>query len=101
MLHITKKHIGDHLTVILQGRLDRNAAPELEEKLLKSLDGVNKLTFDFSELEYISSAGLRVLLAAQKIMKKDNAVVIKGASTEIKDIFNVTGFSKILTISWI
>lgn len=101
MLHITKKPINDHLTVILEGRLDRNTAPELESKLNSSLEGVSRLTFDFKNLEYISSAGLRVILAAEKRIKGDNSVVITGASKEIKDIFDVTGFSKILAVKWL
>jgi anti-sigma B factor antagonist len=100
MLNIHREQIGDHLTMTLSGRLDRATAPDLEAKISSSLDGVNKLTFDFRELEYISSAGLRVILAAQKRLKKDDAVVIKGASPEIKDIFDVTGFSRILKVVW-
>ena len=101
MLNVSKALIGDQLTITLEGRLDRNTAPLLEEKLKSSIDGVSKLVFDFKDLEYISSAGLRVILAAQKKMKKDNSVVIKGASSEVKDVFDVTGFSKILTIGWL
>ncbi len=101
MLHITSKPIEDHLTVVLDGKLDRNTAPELEEKLRGSLYGIKKITFDFNKLEYISSAGLRVILAAQKKLRGDDVIVITGASKEIKDIFDVTGFSKILKISWL
>ncbi len=100
MLHISKKQVDGHLTIVLEGRLDRTTAPDLDDKL-HNLDGVNKIIFDFKDLEYISSAGLRVLLSAQKRMKKDNSVVIKGASSEVKDVFDVTGFSKILTVNWI
>jgi anti-sigma B factor antagonist len=101
MLHISLKPIDDHLTVTLGGRLDRNSAPELEKKLDSALARANKLTFDFKDLEYISSAGLRVILGAQKKLKGDAPVTVSGASKEIKDIFDVTGFSKILTIKWI
>ncbi len=98
MLQISKELIGDHLTVSIAGRLDINTVPELESQLDSSFDGVSKLTFDFSDLEYISSAGLRIILSARKKMKSDNAVVIKGASKEVRDIFEVTGFSSILDV---
>jgi anti-sigma B factor antagonist len=101
MLNISKVKNADQLSVALEGTLDRNSAPLLDEELKASLDGVNKLIFDFKNLEYISSAGLRVILIAKKQLNSDNAVVIKGASREIKEVFDVTGFSKILTISWL
>lgn len=100
MLHISSKPIEDHLTVVLDGRLDRNSAPDLDAKLNGLLHGIKKITFDFKNLEYISSAGLRVILATQKKLRGDDTVVITGASNEIKDIFDVTGFSKILKITW-
>ena len=101
MLHITSRPIGDELTIILDGRLDRNTAADLDAKLSGALHGINKIAFDFNNLEYISSAGLRVILAAQKKLRGDDTVVITGASREIKDIFDVTGFSKILKITWL
>lgn len=101
MLHITSRPIDDHLTIILQGRLDRNTAVDLDQKLIGALHGINKITFDFNDLEYISSAGLRVILAAQKKLRRDDSVIIKGASKEIRDVFDVTGFSKILKITWL
>ncbi len=101
MLDISKVQIGDQLTVTLAGRLDRATSPQLEGQLNTSLDGIGKLIFDFKDLEYISSAGLRVILKAQKILRKDNSVVIMGASKEVRDVFEITGFSQILTISWI
>ena len=70
----------------------------MEEELKTSLDGVTALAIDCTELEYISSAGLRVLLSAQKIMNKQGNMVIRNASEEIKEIFDITGFSDILTI---
>ena len=72
-------------------------APELEAEV-KQLDGVTDLVFDMTSLEYVSSAGLRVLLAAQKTMNKQGSMVIRGANDDLKDIFDVTGFSDILTI---
>lgn len=86
------------MTIALSGRLDTTTAPELESELKGSLDGVTALIMDFRELEYISSAGLRVLLSSQKTMNKQGSMVIKNASDEVKEIFDVTGFSEILTI---
>jgi anti-sigma B factor antagonist len=89
---------GSRLTVALEGRLDTTTAPQLEETLRAALDGVTELCFDFAKLEYISSAGLRVLLFAQKTMNKQGNMVIRNASSDIMDIFEVTGFSDILTV---
>ena len=98
MLNINKKKEGTDLAVILEGRLDTTTAPTLESELKSSLDGVTSLAFDMAELQYISSAGLRVLLSAQKIMNKQGSMVVKNASEDVKEIFDVTGFSDILTI---
>ncbi len=89
---------GSSLAVALEGRLDTTTAPQLEAELRSALDGVTELTFDFAGLEYISSAGLRVLLSAQKIMNKQGSMVIHNVSADIMDIFDVTGFVDILTI---
>lgn len=97
MLDIQKNADGENLTVALKGRLDTTTAPELEESL-GALDGVKSLDFDFGGLEYISSAGLRVLLSAQKKMNKQGSMVVKNANDEIKEIFDVTGFVDILNI---
>lgn len=98
MLNISKETNGNSLTIILDGRLDTTSAPSLEEELKSSLDGVADLAFDIKDLQYISSAGLRVLLSAQKTMNKQGSMVIRGANEDIKEIFDVTGFSDILTI---
>ena len=98
MLKIEKKNEEKNLDLVLTGRLDTTTAPDLEKEVRESLEGVEKLTFDFAALEYISSAGLRFLLAAQKIMYKQGEMVVKNASDEVKEIFDVTGFSDILTI---
>ena len=82
----------------LDGRLDTITAPELENELKASLNGVNELTLDLAGLEYISSAGLRVLLSTQKIMNKQGRMIIRNVSETIMEIFEVTGFSDILTI---
>ena len=87
------------LTIEVEGRLDTVTAPELEKEVKGGLDSVQELTFDFSKLEYISSAGLRVLLTAQKLMKKKNgSIVIKGSSEDVLEIFEITGFSTLLDI---
>ena len=98
MLNITKNAENTALTIALEGRLDTVTAPQLESELKASLDGVKALTMDLSKLEYISSAGLRVLLSAQKQMNKQGEMKVTNASETIMEIFEVTGFSDILTI---
>ncbi|MBR2281760.1 MAG: STAS domain-containing protein [Spirochaetales bacterium] len=95
---INKEKNGNSLVIALEGRLDTVTAPQLEEELKSSIDGVDALTFDFAKLVYISSAGLRVLLSAQKTMNKQGSMRLVNVGAEIKDIFDVTGFSDILTI---
>ncbi|MGN8754337.1 STAS domain-containing protein [Blautia sp. HCP3S3_C4] len=95
---IDKKLEGTKLEITLEGRLDTITAPTLEGELKQFLDGITELVFDFGKLEYISSAGLRVLLAAQKIMNKQGSMIIKNVNDVINDVFEVTGFSDILTI---
>ncbi|MBO6112543.1 MAG: STAS domain-containing protein [Lachnospiraceae bacterium] len=98
MLNIGKNVNGSELSISLEGRLDTTTAPQLEEEVKNSLDGVSSLIMDLTQLEYISSAGLRVLLSAQKVMNKQGSMVVRNASEEVKEIFEVTGFSDILTI---
>ena len=98
MLNIEKKTNGTELTVALTGRLDTTTAPELEKELKENLDGVTALVIDMTALEYISSAGLRVLLSAQKIMGRQGEMKVTHVSETIMEIFEVTGFSDILTI---
>ncbi len=98
MLNITKEQNGGVVFILLEGRLDTSTAPNLEEELKDSLQGISELVFDLSKLEYISSAGLRVLLSAQKTMNKQGNMVVKNVSNSIMEIFDVTGFSDILTI---
>ncbi len=86
------------LTLLLEGRLDTNTAPELETELKASLDGVTELTLDLEALEYISSAGLRVLLSTQKVMDRQGSMKLIHVSSVVMDIFEVTGFTDILTI---
>ena len=95
---IEKNLNGTELTITLVGRLDTTTAPQLEAALKESVNGVEKLVFDFAALEYLSSAGLRVLLASQKVMNKQGEMVIKNVNETINEIFEVTGFIDILTI---
>lgn len=86
------------LAIALEGRLDTMTAPELEAALDGALEGVEELTFDFEKLDYISSAGLRVLLSTQKAMNRQGVMKVLHANEMIREIFDVTGFSDILTI---
>ena len=98
MLNIKKNKEGSKLTVAVEGRLDTTTAPELEAALKEDIEGVEELVIDLANLEYISSAGLRVLLAAQKIMMKQGKMVVTNPNDVISEIFEVTGFLDILTI---
>ena len=98
MLNILKNVNGSELKLILEGRLDTATAPQLEAALNSALSGVTTLKFDIEKLDYISSAGLRVLLSSQKTMNKQGSMIISNVSPEVKEIFDVTGFTDILTI---
>lgn len=98
MLKIAKERLEDALTVRPEGRLDTVTAPELEQALREELADVKTLVLDMSGLEYISSAGLRVLLAAQKQMNRQGTMKLVGVSEAIMEIFEITGFCDILTI---
>ena len=95
---IEKISEGNKLTIALTGRLDTTTAPKLETELKQNISGVEALILDFAGLEYLSSAGLRVLLAAQKVMNRQGSMVIKNINETIMEIFEVTGFIDILTI---
>lgn len=95
---IAKTSEGTKLTLALEGRLDTTTAPQLEAEVKGALTGVTELVMDFSQLEYLSSAGLRVILAAQKIMNRQGTLVIRHVNETIMEVFEVTGFSDILTI---
>lgn len=97
-MEIVKEGGGAALTLKLRGRLDTVTAPALERELKSCLDGVQSLTLDLKELEYISSAGLRVLLGAQKTMNKQGSMVVRHVSPIVMEIFDITGFSDFLTI---
>ncbi len=98
MLNINKTLEDKTLTVALEGRLDTTTAPQLEAELKSALPDVTSLVMDFEKLEYISSAGLRVLLSAQKTMNKQGEMKLIHVNDVINEIFEVTGFSDILNI---
>ena len=98
MLNIQKTLEEKTLTVALSGRLDTTTAPELEKSLQESLEGVGELVLDMTGLEYISSAGLRVLLSAQKTMMKRGGMKVTNVCEAVMEVFEVTGFLDILTV---
>ena len=97
-MKITKDLNGTNLTIALEGRLDTTTAPELEQALKESMDAAAALTLDFSKLDYISSAGLRVLLSAHKAMAKKGGMKVVNVNEIAREVFDVTGFGDILTI---
>ena len=97
-MDIIKNSEGSKLTVALVGRLDTTTSPQLEAELRQSVDGLTELVLDLKDLDYISSAGLRVLLSAQKVMNRQGQMIIRNVKPEIMDIFDVTGFVDILNI---
>lgn len=97
-LDLTKEQSNDALTIFLKGRLDTTTAPELERFLTKELEDTANLELDMKDLEYISSAGLRVLLGAQKFMNKKGTMRLLHVQENVMEIFEITGFIDILTI---
>ena len=98
-MNINKTTDGTTLRIALEGRLDTTTAPQLEAELKQSItDGITLLELDFDQLEYLSSAGLRLILAAQKTMNKQGKMVIRHVNETIMEVFEVTGFIDILTI---
>lgn len=97
-MNIVKTSEGTKVVLTLEGRLDTTTAPQLEAEVKGSLTGVTELVLDFARLEYVSSAGLRVILAAQKTMNKQGSLVICHVNETILEVFEVTGFVDILTI---
>ncbi|MBR4879416.1 MAG: STAS domain-containing protein [Clostridia bacterium] len=95
---IEKKINGESVTLIVSGRLDTQTAPELENELDAVLPGIKELAFDMTNLEYISSAGLRVILKAQKAMNVQGSMKLTGVNDSIMEVFDITGFLDILTI---
>ena len=97
-MNISKTAEGSKLTLSIEGRLDTTTAPDLELLLNNSLDGISELVFDFEHLEYLSSAGLRVLLSAQKRMNKQGGMKLLHVNETVKEVFDITGFADFLTI---
>ena len=97
-MEIKKNQTGDTLILEIIDRLDAATAPQLEKELNSSLDGIKTLVLDFAKLEYIASAGLRVLLVAQKRMNKQGSMTIKNVSEEVKEVLEMTGFINFLHI---
>ena len=95
---IEKKINGEAVTLIVSGRLDTQTAPDLENELDSILSGLKELTFDMTNLEYVSSAGLRVILKAQKAMNTQGSMKLTGVNDSIMEVFDITGFLDILTI---
>ena len=95
---IEKKLDGSKMTVAIKGRLETTTAPQLEAELRSDLDGIADLVFDFTNLEYISSAGLRVLLSTQKTMNRQGTMVVRNVNADVMEVLEVTGFVDILTI---
>ena len=95
---INKTQTDSSLTIALEGRLDTSTSPDLEKELQACLDGITELILDFDKLQYISSAGLRVILSAQKQMNKQGTMVIRHVNDTIQEVFEITGFTDILTI---
>lgn len=95
---INKLAEGTRLTVALSGRMDTTTAPQLDAELKASLPGVEELVLDFAELSYLSSAGLRVLLGAQKTMARQGSMILKNVNETIMEVFEITGFVDILAI---
>ena len=97
-MNIIKKNEGNKLVVEVHGRLDTVTAPELEQELDTVLESIQNLVLDFAKLDYISSAGLRVLLSTQKKIVQNGDMTITNVNEEVMEVFDITGFSSILTI---
>ena len=95
-MKISKTLDNDELTLAISGELNTTTYQELEDVVKNSLNGIKKLVFDFKELEYISSAGLRVLLVSKKLMDQQGKLIVKNANSSVKEIFDITGFTNIL-----
>ena len=97
-MEIIKEQNGQELKIALEGKLDTTSAPQLDSELSSSLEGITELILDFEKLKYISSAGLRVILSAQKTMNKQGSMKLINVNEMIEEIFDMTGFLDILTI---
>ena len=97
-MNINTEKNGNELTISIEGRLDTITSPELENIVRSALTGISSLVLDFSKLQYISSAGLRVVLAAQKSMNRQGKMTVRNVNADVHEVFDITGFSDILTI---
>jgi anti-anti-sigma factor len=98
-MNINKEYNGKELTMYVEGRIDTITSQDLDKEIQDEMGKFDSLTMDFSDLEYISSAGLRVLIATQKTLKPDNIpLIIRNVNDNIKEIFRMSGFDKILKI---
>ena len=97
-MEISKTKSGSELVISLSGRLNTVSAPMFEEEVKSSIDGVTELVLDFSNLEYMSSAGLRILLSTQKVMNKQGKMTVRNVNDTVMEVLEITGFTKILTI---
>jgi len=97
-MEIKQEKNGEKLLISLIGRLDTITAPQLEAVIKENLVGITELTIDLAQLEYISSAGLRMLLTAQKLMNKQGNMALCNVCPDVMEVFNITGFADILTI---
>lgn len=97
-MNITKKVNGLEIFFAIEGNIDSNTAPKLYDEVMESLEGMTSLIFDFEKVSYVSSAGLRVLLAAYKVMSKQGTMVVRHVNEDVMDIFVMTGFTNFLTI---
>lgn len=97
-MEIRKEKKDSALSMAIEGRIDTTTAPQMEAELRSDIDGVTELYLDFTGVEYISSAGLRVLLSAQKLMSRQGKMVLSHVNESVMEVFEVTGFSDILTI---
>jgi len=97
-MDINKTQNDSELIVAVSGNLDTQTAPDLQTELKNSLDGITSLILDFSNLDYISSAGLRVVRGASKTMRKQGDMVVRGCNDEVKEVFEITGFADVINI---
>ncbi len=97
-MKMKKEREDGKLLILLEGRLDTSTVPQLEAELKDSMEGITELVFDFAGLTYLSSAGLRLILLAQKTMSRQGSMVIKNVNSIVMEIFTITGFADILTI---
>jgi anti-sigma B factor antagonist len=97
-MKLTKTQEGSKLTVAVSGNLDTQTAPELQGELKTALTGITSLILDFTDLDYISSAGLRVVRGASKVMNRQGDMLVRGCNPEVKEVFEITGFADVINV---